>query len=39
MSESTTRPVPENFHDAHINADSYQVMYQRSLAKERWYIT
>ena len=32
MSESTTRPVPDNFRDAHINADSYQALYQRSLA-------
>jgi len=32
MSESSTRPVPDNFRDAHINADSYQALYQRSLA-------
>ncbi|NQX89856.1 MAG: acetyl-coenzyme A synthetase, partial [Halioglobus sp.] len=31
MSESTTRPVPANFRNAHINADAYRNMYQRSL--------
>jgi acetyl-CoA synthetase len=32
MSESTVYPVPENFADAHINADRYASMYRRSLA-------
>jgi acetyl-CoA synthetase len=31
MSEFLTRPVPANFKDAHINAQSYRAMYQRSL--------
>ncbi|MFT4519808.1 MAG: acetyl-CoA synthetase [Halioglobus sp.] len=31
MSQFPTRPVPENFRDAHINADSYQAMYKRSI--------
>lgn len=31
MSEFLTRPVPANFKDAHINAQSYGAMYQRSL--------
>jgi len=31
MSEFLTRPVPANFKDAHINAETYQAMYQRSL--------
>ncbi len=31
MSEFPVRPVPANFKDAHINADKYQAMYQRSL--------
>jgi acetyl-CoA synthetase len=31
MSVFLTRPVPANFKDAHINAESYQAMYQRSL--------
>ena len=31
MSEFPVRPVPDNFKDAHINADSYRQMYQRSL--------
>jgi acetyl-CoA synthetase len=33
MSEFPVRPVPDNFKDAHINADTYQQMYQRSLAE------
>jgi acetyl-CoA synthetase len=31
MSAFPIRPVPANFKDAHINADSYQAMYQRSM--------
>lgn len=31
MSAFSTRPVPANFKDAHINADTYQAMYKRSL--------
>ena len=31
MSEFPTRPVPDNFSDAHINAENYRAMYQRSL--------
>jgi acetyl-CoA synthetase len=31
MSVFLTRPVPANFKDAHINADSYQAMYRRSM--------
>lgn len=31
MSEFPVRPVPASFNNAHINADSYQAMYQRSL--------
>jgi acetyl-CoA synthetase len=31
MSVFLTRPIPANFHDAHINADQYTAMYQRSL--------
>ncbi len=31
MSEFLTRPVPANFKDAHINAESYQAMYRRSM--------
>ncbi len=31
MSEFLTRPVPVNFKDAHVNAASYQAMYQRSI--------
>jgi acetyl-CoA synthetase len=31
MSVFPTRPVPANFHDAHVNAERYQAMYQRSL--------
>ncbi|CAA0092713.1 Acetyl-coenzyme A synthetase [Halioglobus japonicus] len=31
MSEFPVRPVPDNFKDAHINADTYREMYQRSL--------
>ncbi|MCB1688272.1 MAG: acetate--CoA ligase [Halioglobus sp.] len=31
MSEFPVRPVPANFKDAHINAEKYQAMYQRSL--------
>lgn len=27
-----SHPVPDSFHDAHINADDYQAMYQRSLS-------
>ncbi len=32
MSVFQTRPVPANFQDAHINADRYHAMYQRSLS-------
>jgi acetyl-CoA synthetase len=32
MSASTTYPIPGNFADAHINAERYASMYQRSLA-------
>ena len=31
MSEFPIRPVPANFRDAHINAEKYQAMYQRSI--------
>ena len=31
MSDFATRPVPQNFSDAHINAENYREMYQRSL--------
>jgi len=31
MSVFLTRPVPANFKDAHVNADSYQAMYRRSM--------
>lgn len=31
MSAFPIRPVPANFKDAHINAESYEAMYQRSL--------
>jgi acetyl-CoA synthetase len=31
MSEFSTRSVPANFEDAHVNAERYQAMYQRSL--------
>ncbi len=31
MSEFPTHPVPANFKDAHINAERYQAMYQRSI--------
>jgi acetyl-CoA synthetase len=31
MSEFATRPVPESFRDAHINAERYRAMYQRSM--------
>jgi acetyl-CoA synthetase len=31
MSEFPTHPVPANFKDAHINAEQYKAMYQRSL--------
>ncbi len=31
MSEFPTHPVPANFKDAHINAEQYQEMYQRSV--------
>ena len=31
MSEFPTHPVPANFKDAHINAEQYQAMYQRSI--------
>jgi len=31
MSEFPIHPVPANFKDAHINADQYQAMYQRSI--------
>ena len=31
MSEFPVHPVPPNFADAHINADQYQAMYQRSI--------
>ena len=31
MSEFPTRPVPDNFRDAHIDAEKYQAMYQRSV--------
>ncbi|MCB1701180.1 MAG: acetate--CoA ligase [Pseudomonadales bacterium] len=31
MSEFPTHPVPANFKDAHINAEQYQSMYQRSI--------
>ena len=32
MSDFAIRPVPQNFNDAHINAEKYREMYQRSLA-------
>ncbi|QFU74805.1 acetate--CoA ligase [Halioglobus maricola] len=31
MSEFPTHPVPANFKDAHIDADTYKAMYQRSI--------
>ena len=31
MSEFPTHPVPANFRDAHINAEQYEAMYQRSI--------
>ena len=31
MSEFPVHPVPANFADAHINADQYRAMYQRSV--------
>jgi len=31
MSVFAVRPVPENFSDAHVNAERYKAMYQRSL--------
>jgi acetyl-CoA synthetase len=31
MSEFPTHPVPANFKDAHINAEQYKAMYQRSI--------
>ncbi len=31
MSEFPTHPVPANFKDAHVNAEQYKAMYQRSL--------
>ena len=31
MSEFLTRPVPDNFKDAHINTADYKAMYQRSI--------
>ncbi len=31
MSDFATRPVPDNFRDAHVNADSYREMYRRSV--------
>ena len=31
MSDFATHPVPANFKDAHINAERYQAMYQRSI--------
>jgi len=31
MSEFATRPVQDNFSDAHINADQYEAMYRRSV--------
>ncbi|MFT4613071.1 MAG: acetyl-CoA synthetase [Bacteroidia bacterium] len=31
MSDFPVRPVPANFGDAHINADSYRTQYQRSI--------
>jgi acetyl-CoA synthetase len=31
MSDFATHPVPANFKDAHINAEQYQSMYQRSI--------
>ncbi len=31
MSDFPVRPVPANFKDAHINADTYRQMYQRSI--------
>ena len=31
MSDSSIHPVPANFSDAHINAEQYQAMYQRSI--------
>jgi acetyl-CoA synthetase len=31
MSEFPVHPVPANFQDAHINAERYQAMYQRSI--------
>ncbi|MEM8662233.1 MAG: AMP-binding protein, partial [Pseudomonadota bacterium] len=32
MSDPTSYPVPTSFHDAHINAEQYDAMYQRSIA-------
>lgn len=32
MSEFATRPVPANFANAHIDADRYEALYQRSLS-------
>lgn len=31
MSDFSTRPVPANFSDAHIDADRYEALYQRSI--------
>ena len=31
MSESVTHPVPANFKDAHVNAEQYRAMYDRSI--------
>jgi acetyl-CoA synthetase len=31
MSDKSSHPVPANFSDAHINAEQYQAMYQRSI--------
>jgi acetyl-CoA synthetase len=31
MSDNSSHPVPANFGDAHINAEQYQAMYQRSI--------
>ena len=31
MSDSSSHPVPANFSDAHINAEKYAAMYQRSI--------
>ena len=32
MSEFPTHPVPANFKDAHINAEQYKAMYEKSVS-------